>query len=923
MAWIQFWLQTWYNAPMNKVNTRFPWFSDEDIKKLEDKTKDIIDPIEKAKIQNEIYRKVLPIVQQQKQLQARDEWLNELSYQAEQEKNQQKKSVINVWVKMWELGNAIKTKFNLPANAPDDEIIKQFIDQTRNWEQMLVDYINWKSEELLYVSGIKDRPMQQPWSLWEKIAWWEILPFADPLRPYEQWEWAWEYIWETLMNVPWSAWNIVAWLGNMLMTPWKTLKWLWKTFAWAWANAAIWGIGKITWETDEEVKAKMFWEDNPIYTFMRDKIGIDMKENEELADSMWWYLAERYWGIENIKKTFKEDPVWIIWDVVWLLEWWVWIAGKAWIISQAQKTSMLSKLAKVQPYTQVPLQTAKVWGKIVKWTAKWLSNMSEAVMNKLTAIDKEDRVFARKNPDLVNSYVNWTKTVDDVAQTIAQKMDDIQSDRKVLWQEYETIRASWQTADTSKIIETIQPKLIEKKITINKDWSLSFDKFSKFNKPQQNAINEAWKIVKDAGMEWKLDTDQILNLRQKIDDLVNWEWKPLKASWVDRETETLIKSFRKEIDNQAKTIQGLSDLDAKYWPVLEEANTLRKDWFNADWTLKDNALSKIKNLTNDANKQKLARLEKIMPWITDELRGLKVWLAVDTAMKSRVWQYAQQMLLWWWVVSVFTNPALILPLVWAGIVLTPKNIINTLQAIGKWQEWVSWVVNKIKGWNKLSTIEEARVWSLLKSKQDELSTLKDSLDLDTKPKNATSNISSNSNIDNTKIEWKTPVKQAPKLPKKAPLQEKIPENKVIVKAPEEPLIKEARKYKSAEEFVNNVFNKNIKEWDIVYYKDSMNNISKAKYEGKNGFWDLRLEYIWEWPTWKDWLNISPDKLYGKVDNIEIQKKLEDIKETNIQKRIDFEKNKWDYAEYKKTTDIKNQLKQIREQANSKWLKPKK
>jgi molybdate-binding protein len=63
-------------------------------------------------------------------------------------------------------------------------------------------------------------------------------------------------------------------------------------------------------------------------------------------------------------------------------------------------------------------------------------------MNKLTNIDKEDRVFARKNPDLVNGYVDGTKTVDDVAQTIAQKMDDIQTDRKSLGTEYETIRAS-------------------------------------------------------------------------------------------------------------------------------------------------------------------------------------------------------------------------------------------------------------------------------------------------------------------------------------------------------------------------------------------------------------------------------------------------------------------------------------------------
>ena len=825
---MQFWFQP--QMPQQKVN-QFPWLDDEQVKRLKQVVTQmwVTDIYEKQRKEQELYRQAIEAKKQQDWFTQRQAVKNDIYSKSLDEKDPVKKTVIQAQVRMEDLADIVKQKYNLQANAPTNEVLQWFSKMLADQQvdpKLVEDYLNWRSEELLYVSGLKERPMSQPWSLWEKLAWWEILPFADPLRPYEQWEWVWEYLWETVMNVPWSVWNIIAWLGNMLMTPWKTLKWLWKTFAWAWANTAIWGIGKITWETDEEIKARMFWEDNPVYTFMRDKVGIDMKENEELADSMWWYLAERYWGIENIKKTFKEDPVWIIWDVVWLLEWWVLLAGKAWIISQAQKASMLSKLSKAQPYTQVPLQTAKVWGKIVKWTAKWLSNMSEAVMNKLTAIDKEDRVFARKNPDLVNGYVNWTKTVDDVAQTIAQKMDDIQSDRKVLWQEYEVIRSSWQTADTSKIIETIKPKLAEKKIIVNKDWTLTFDKFSKFNTPQQKAINEAWKIVKDASMEWKLDADQILNLRQKIDDLDNWEWKPLKASWVDREAETLIKSFRKEIDNQAKTIQGLSDLDVKYWPVLEEVKALRKDWFNVDWTLKDNALSKLKNLTNDANKQKLARLEKIMPWITEELRGLKVWLAVDTAMKSRVWQYAQQMLLWWWLVSVFTNPALILPLIWAGIVLTPKNIIKTLQAVGKWQERVSWVINKIKWWNKLSTIEEARVWSLLKSKQDELSTLKDSLDLDTKPtnvstKNNMSNMVSSDDImkqpkpfNESQIKvssWPKPkTTKANKkwLPKNEwlawlgkTMDAKTPQLKATVKATDEALLKEARKYKSAEEFI--------------------------------------------------------------------------------------------------------------------------
>jgi len=554
----------------------------------------------------------------------------------------------------------------------------------------------------------------------QEMAWWETIPYADPIKPY-RWDETWaEYAWWLVANVPWSTWNIVAWLSNMVLNPIDTTKGIVKSVVWAGANVAKRGIGKITGETDEQINAKIYSEDNAVYTFFRDKLGIDMKENEEVGDAIWWFMVDRYWGWDNIKKTTKEDPVWVIGDVISVLQWWVGLAGKAWLINEATKVSMMAKLSSVDPYIQVPRLAVKwaVWA--LKITDKWLSNLADATMNKITAIDKEDRVFARQNPDLVNWYVNGTKTVDDVVQQIAQKMDDIQTNRQALGQEYETIRASGQTADTSKLIETLTPELSSKKIYITNDLTLKFDKFSKFNAPQQKAINEAWKIVQDAWTEGKLDVDQILNLRQKIDDLVNREWKSMKASGVDREAEALIKSFRKWIDAEAKTIKWLSELDSKYWPVLEEISTLKKDWFNTDGTLKDNALSKLKNLTNDANKARLTRLEQIMPWITNEIRWLKVWIAVDTAMKSRVAQYMQQTLMAWWWIAIFTNPALIVPIVAAGIALTPKNIIKTLQAIGIGQEWVNWVVNKIKGGTKLSTIEEARVGTLIKNNEAEL-----------------------------------------------------------------------------------------------------------------------------------------------------------------------------------------------------------
>lgn len=126
---------------------------------------------------------------------------------------------------------------------------------------------------------------------------------------------------------------------------------------------------------------------------------------------------------------------------------------------------------------------------------------------------------------------------------------------------------------------------------------------------------------------------------------------------------------------------------------------------------------------------------------------------------------------------------------------------------------------------------------------------------------------------------------------------------------------ELKSYNNSDDFLNNIFEKEIKEDDIVYYKDSMNNIAKAIYKGKDWFWQLKLQYIWEWPLWTDWKNIDPIKLYWKLNITSLQSELENIRNWNIEKRINFEKEKWDYDVYKKTTDIEMQIRKIREDLN--------
>jgi hypothetical protein len=57
----------------------------------------------------------------------------------------------------------------------------------------------------------------------------------------------------------------------------------------------------------------------------------------------------------------------------------------------------------------------------------------------------------------------------------------------------------------------------------------------------------------------------------------------------------------------------LKDIDSRYSALLNEIKELKKDWFNSDGSLKDNAHSRMRNLLSNANVSRLERIEKQLP----------------------------------------------------------------------------------------------------------------------------------------------------------------------------------------------------------------------------------------------------------------------------------------------------------------------
>ena len=183
---------------------------------------------------------------------------------------------------------------------------------------------------------------------------------------------------------------------------------------------------------------------------------------------------------------------------------------------------------------------------------------------------------------------------------------------------------------------------------------------------------------------------------------LNWN-----LSAVDKATEWLIREMRWVIDNRAKwSIEWLKALDDKYASSLKEIADIKKDWLNPDGSLKDNARSKLRNLTKAWNEEKLTRLEKLVPWISQDLKALDVWLTIDRATKQWVWQYSKNIWLAWtiWFAASWNIPAALVS-AWVWILATPKNFVRLIEAYPD-------IASKLQAWQNLLPTDVNRLQSL-------------------------------------------------------------------------------------------------------------------------------------------------------------------------------------------------------------------
>lgn len=505
-------------------------------------------------------------------------------------------------------------------------------------------------------------------------------------------------------NVVWGAYNILSWLGNMILHPVKTAEWIKDVWAWL--------VDIVKWENTEESKiAKQMYND---------------------------VIVKKYGSWENFKTASIEDPTAIIWDVLSAVSWWAAIAGKvsnlqkASTLSNLRKASVTSKLSESQrlaqiqkatklweraenlkqlsstankynPYLQTPIIA---WKWVKKWVEKiwetawkiweWITATTEYWTKLATWLNRETQDLIKNNPELFKQAKKWTLTAETVVWDVKTNIEKRLTDLNETWKWYETVKQSPVTFNKADIQDIYNNRFTKEWLT-NTLIELPLE--------DRTAIKQAQYYLNELP-ENTLSSKQAIELKAKLRSLVSYD------KWVSPEWERVVKWLIKDLDTNLKdNIPWFKELDAIYWPEREFLNKVKKDILNQDWTLKENSISTIRNLTWKWKEFKIDRLEQIMPWITEKVKAIKAFEDLQWSIEWKTWSYARWVLLWGWWYAMWW------PVWWITtfIITHPSVASKALELYWITKQWIKNLVNKVTNKKPLTANETQTLQNAIKN----------------------------------------------------------------------------------------------------------------------------------------------------------------------------------------------------------------
>lgn len=384
-------------------------------------------------------------------------------------------------------------------------------------------------------------------------------------------------------------------------------------------------------------------------------------------DALTQALKDRYGSLENLQRTATNDPFGFGTDVLSALDAGASLAGKGELINNA--------INKVGEVAKTPLGLA---GKVVK-TAPEIGKFG---VSQLTGLNPQTIGNIVENPQAFTSEsltnTNRASLASSVKETIDQRIKDLSATGKG----YEAIKASPDVVNVpggsiGQVLDKYGLQVIDSKDAEgNAIYKIKTTSESVPLSPSdKTALQDFLNVY---GHEPQLSSNAFLNTRSALSDLSRYE------SGRTGNLEKIARDLRSTYDQLGKNqISGLSELDQKYAPEVQQLKQIKKDYLTPNGEFKDGAVNKIANLTGKGKDQVLRRLEQIHPGITQRVKMLKAAEDIEAAHGQKVGTYARSASATGAAIFTATGnfPAAIASIV-SAIVASPDVAVPLIRAYG-------------------------------------------------------------------------------------------------------------------------------------------------------------------------------------------------------------------------------------------------
>lgn len=736
-TWFNTWFGSWFSIWGNNIQSitkqqKYPWLNAEQVKRLEASVNGLTWTAKTQQLQKN-YRAMIQIINDQNINDNRTAVNNERFKNSLNKKDARECRFDQSACRQSDLVDLVKSVKWLKASTDENTVMTKLMQEMsiRGVEMdSLNNYLDKWDETFLYEMGLAQQPQQSnalsiKWTVADNEwgEWNDNLFGRFETEQYDKNASLGENALTFGKNLLKSWVNVLSDVWNMIVNPLDTANALWKT--------AVGGVANLLW-VDEDMAQ---WGDR-------------FNSANDTADQVWQFFSDRYGGWEQILNTLFTDPVGVISDAATLISWWAgavkWIAwwaakatAKAWLKGASKTLTNVSKNAgkisktalNADPYSVAmklemkPIAKTIDYAKKVPWASKVMKEKLNEALDKAVWLDENTKRNIQNNPfskevwQKAKTWIdaNWLpekstevskQLITDVADRVQETMKKQMAELWETWPMYQPLKEAWFSVDLTDLKAWLDNMLNEYWIKIE-DWKLDFSKTA-IDGSEANNIKKIYDRVQSTDAPMSM-TEYLERFRKTISDMVDFNTNNRDAIWKklwDTPWDKVLKWIRESANKLAhEQVPALKDLDAVFKKQTDLIKEVTDGIVYKDKTkmgaVRDNINQIIKNLDEPNRRVLKNRLEKVLPWIEEEVKAINMLpklidryykpSKMQQTLTSSAWAAVWGTIGWipWWIL-------------WAGAWYILSNRIDKLKS-NKWDKVIS--TTSEEGASKMSDIQ--------------------------------------------------------------------------------------------------------------------------------------------------------------------------------------------------------------------------